>query len=127
MNDPRIEAVIGQILWSNVNKNVGRIPPHNIIYLGPYHQNLFFVGAMITRSKKFGNILMAPEYFIEPTKENGYKVGFKNSYVVNNRLLKLMEWAPFEPVGMLSPAGIEFLTLHIGNTEPELFVHNAPI
>ncbi len=130
INNPATEAVKGQILWSDKNKNVktkkgGYIPPHYIVYLEPHDAN-HFMGAMITTSKAHGNIPMDSSHFVTPDKANGYTVGFKNSYVVNKRLLKLHQWAPFKPVGMLSPAGIKFIDDNIGGTAPEVFMFNAP-
>ena len=125
MNNPVEEAVKGQILWSDKNKNIKNIPAHYIVYIEP-HDAHHFIGAMITTSKRHGNIPMAAAHFVTPDKANGYVVGFKNSYLVNKRLLKLHQWAPFEPVGMLSPAGIKFLDGSICGTAPEAFIFNAP-
>jgi hypothetical protein len=127
MNNPKLEAVKGQIIWSDKNKNIAGIPTHNIVYLSPGEDAHTFIGAMITHSPYFGNIPMAAEHFITPDVSNGFTVCFDNSFVVNNLLLKLMDWAPFNVVGMLSEAGIKFLELNIGGTPPKFFPKNAVI
>ena len=125
ITNPSEEAVKGQILWSDNNKNLKNIHAHFILYLEPMDAQ-HFVGAMITHSPDYGNIPMAVEHFIAPDKVNGYEVGYDNSYIVNRRLLKFHKWAPFKPVGMLSVQGIKFVQDKIGGTVPELFILNAP-
>ena len=91
---------------------------HPIIYLGEASQNQidFFIGGMITHSKKFRNIKF---------KDIHYKVKIDNdsrsSYFVNNYLYKKQEWGPFRIIGKLSKEGIGFVLDNIKGSKPEIW------
>jgi hypothetical protein len=103
--EPKIEFVCGDILWGRRRSDA----KHPIIYLEK-HNTDYFIGAMLTSSHKFNNILMNPTHF-EVYNSDGVKnkFQFKNTYLVKAKLFKKMEWQPFENIGKLTTIGIEFV------------------
>ena len=88
---------------------------HPIVYLEERDAN-FFLGAMITHSAKFGNIVLKAVHFDKKPVGNG-----KPSYLVKHCFLKKSEWGPFNSVGRLSAAGIRYVEESLKGTTPEIW------
>lgn len=98
-----------------------------VVWDNNYDGNSDFRGIMITHtgpSQSFNNILLDTGHF-----ETGYKVGFSNSYFVNQVFMKFQNWGPFELVGKLTPEGINFIEdrLPDGDNKIEFTVYKASI
>ena len=104
----------GDILWGMRGSDA----IHPIVYL-QYKDSNFFVGAMLTTSDYADNILMAEKHFkIKDSKGIMYKFLFRNTHLVNAKLVKRNEWGPFEKVGELTVEGIEFVESRIKAKNP---------
>jgi hypothetical protein len=88
---------------------------HPIVYFKEI-DNLFFLGGMITHSKKYGNIELDDSHFDQKIDENP-----KTSYFVKSYLLKKQEWGPFEQIGKFSNKGVEFIEEKLKKTNPEVW------
>lgn len=83
---------------------------HPIIFLEG-HDDSYFIGAMITSSSEFeDNVPMTKEHFeiLDPDGKK-YQLYYKDSYLVEAKLLKRQEWRPFKKVGHLTVVGIDFV------------------
>lgn len=97
---------------------------HPIVYISDYDRDCF-IGAMITHAGGHiypDNIPMERHHFIE---QNGagrrFDIQYGPSYLVNARLLKKREWAPFRKVGQLTTIGISFVESYIQDSTPQLW------
>ncbi|MEK7613666.1 MAG: hypothetical protein AAB439_02205 [Patescibacteria group bacterium] len=83
---------------------------HPIVFLDG-HDDSYFVGVMITSAPQYAdNIPMLEEHFEQNDLQgNPYEVRFKDSHLVEARLLKRLEWRPFRKVGELTPSGVAFV------------------
>lgn len=109
---------LGDILWGRRNSDA----IHPIVFIEDADTE-FFIGAMLTHSNRFKvNILMKPEHF-ERTDEEGnvYSFQFNNTYLVEKKLMKKIEWKPFSKAGKLTELGIGFLLEKIGSQGPVLW------
>ncbi|MBK7441131.1 MAG: hypothetical protein IPI65_06265 [Bacteroidetes bacterium] len=95
---------------------------HPIVYLEDYDSG-FFIGVMLTSSKRYpGNILMKPEHIrINDEKGNNFELTFNNTHFVRAKLLKRIEWEPFRKVGELSDEGIQFIEDNINSNKAILW------
>ncbi|MFZ1809314.1 MAG: hypothetical protein WAU36_18920 [Cyclobacteriaceae bacterium] len=92
---------------------------HPIIYFKEIDA-LFFLGGMITHSKKFGNIPLSDTHFEK-------KISSEPQFFVKNYLIKKMEWSPFKAIGQLTQEGISFVESHLEGTEPQIWEdYNKP-
>ena len=125
MENPNIEARKGDVLWSDNNLNKSGRSAHYMIFIKA-HDNHYFVGAMITHSKRFNNILLDENHF-RKTDERGknFKVLYDNSLVVSQPLYKKLEWFPFIKVGELTAEGISFIEKHLLGSEPGFYFDNV--
>lgn len=109
----------GDILWGE-----GADAEHPIIFLSDYSMD-HFLGAMITHGKneKYEeNILMSKEHFeIVDDSKTRYGIQFKDTHLVNVRLLKKLEWAPFTKDGQLTAEGVSFVETNLKNKDPILW------
>ncbi|GMQ95302.1 MAG: hypothetical protein BMS9Abin13_415 [Patescibacteria group bacterium] len=83
---------------------------HPIVFLEG-RDDTYFIGAMITSSSKYkDNIPMLKEHFEKYNRVGKrHDLYFKNSYLVEAKLLKRLEWKPFRKVGRLTNKGITFV------------------
>ncbi|SEB22282.1 hypothetical protein [Pedobacter hartonius] len=125
MNNPNIEANKGDILWSNNNLNKSGRTAHYMVFMKPYDKH-YFVGAMITHSKKFDNLPLEESYLKKTDSfGKGHKVVYDNSLVVSQPLFKKLDWQPFEKVGELTAEGIAFIEKHILGSAPGFYYDNV--
>ena len=95
---------------------------HPIIFLEG-KDDTYFIGAMITSSPNYkDNILMKSDHFeTEDLGGERYEVSFEESYLVDAKLLKRMEWLPFSKVGQLTTEGVDFVISTIGDKYPQVW------
>lgn len=95
---------------------------HFIVFLdGRDHSS--FVGAMLTRSNRYGdNVLMSENHFSKNDNAGKpFEFQFDDTHFVNRKFIKLQDWGPFEKIGELTPEGIEFISSKVGSMEPILW------
>ena len=94
---------------------------HPIVYLRG-HDELSFIGAMLTSSHQADNIPMAASHFKE-TDDDGrkFELSFRNTFLVNASLIKRSDWRPFRKVGELTDEGIKFLESKIGDKQSKFW------
>ena len=87
---------------------------HRIIYLSG-DVMATFIGAIMTHSPNYGNILMDEEHFQKKDDEGNYfQFKYEKTHLVKAKLLKPgNEWGPFVKVGKLTDSGIEFVESQI--------------
>lgn len=127
INNPVNESKKGDIIIGLNNHNKGGRHSHPIIFIeadGSSEEN--FIGAMLTHSSKYGNTNLEQQHFLETDDDgNSYEIVFDNSFIVSKRLIKRIDWAPFEKKGQLSEHGITFVDNLIGPMPAEIYFDNA--
>ena len=95
---------------------------HFIVFLEGKNDDSF-IGAVLTHSNRHkNNILMKEEHFQKTTADvKKHEFGFDNTHLVKGRFIKLQNWGPFEKIGELTEAGIEFVESETGAEEPMLW------
>ncbi|WP_166388007.1 hypothetical protein [Polaribacter sp. 11A2H] len=88
---------------------------HPIVYFEEI-DDMFFLGAMITHSKAYGNIRLEDSHFNYKIDDNP-----EPSFFVKNYLVKKQEWAPYTKIGELSKSGIEYIKSNLNDTKPEIW------
>lgn len=127
MDNPKTDALPGDILYGHNNRNLGNVSPHYIIFLALGDLPDSFLGAMLTHSDRFGNIPLKKEHFEEVNNEgNLWDVQYETSYISADLYHKLIDWRPFDKVGRLTPEGLNFILTVIGHKDPILSRLNAP-
>lgn len=93
---------------------------HFIVFIKPYHFP-DFIGAMIsTKNFTNKNILMSENHFTKKLEDGtDCKIIFNNSHLVPAKLHKFFDMGPFELCGILSEAGVKFVSENIENFEIE--------
>ena len=88
---------------------------HPIIYFGEIDGS-YFLGGMITHSRKFGNVELNNSHF-------DHKISHDNqpSYFVKNYLIKKHEWGPYRLIGNLSDVGVRFIESNLKQSKPEIW------
>ncbi|QKX06764.1 hypothetical protein HN014_18195 [Aquimarina sp. TRL1] len=106
----------GDILEAS-NRNINAGLHYIIFYSGK--DTTHFIGVMITTSNNYEeNIPMNTEHFEEKDLDNrNYKITYKNSKLVSNKLLKLEAWGSFRIVGKLTEEGVNFVEKNVENLE----------
>ena len=98
----------------------GKNTNHPIVYLSD-RDEYYFIGCILTHSNTNdykNNIALLPEHFETHDVNNSkYEVKYDDSYFVNLNLIKKAEWGPFNKVGKLANAGIEFLENHLRQSD----------
>lgn len=87
---------------------------HPIIFWEKYDED-FFVGLMMSKSKKHGNILLNDNHFVTRPDETIV------SLFAPRALLKKWEWGGFTKVGMLSEEGINWVEASLPSDPPILW------
>lgn len=125
MDNPKIEALPGDILHGKNNCNIPKVFPHFIIYLSPGNSHDTFLGAMLTSSGSHNNISLKESHF-EKTDKHGseWRVYYKESFISSDLYHKKNEWRPFTKVGQLSKEGLQFVLDQIGFKNPIYFPLN---
>lgn len=112
----------GDILWVANNLRDPKKLRHPVILWDDHfnsEENEDFNGIMLTHTQptaRFENILMSSKHF---TLDNDFKSS--NSHFVNQLFIKFIHWGPFELAGKISEEGINFVTVHLSNTDPIQF------
>jgi len=120
MEDPTIEAELGDILYAKNNININGIRSHFIIYLGscPERHDLF-LGAMLTHSPGGSNVSLKPSHFkMYDDKKKAFRVIYDESFIASDLYYKKMEWRPFAKKGELTEEGLTFIMNKIGSKSP---------
>ena len=95
---------------------IGNKTTHPIIYLRE-KDGSYFIGCIITHStenKYKNNVAFLPKHFeTHDIKKNKFNVVYDDSYFVSLELIKKMEWGPFNKVGKMTSAGIEYLEKYL--------------
>jgi hypothetical protein len=101
----------------NNHKVVNGIVGHFMIFYEAIDEHDFY-GAMITSKMLYDNVCMNKEHF-ELKFKNGKEcsVTYKNSHLVNAKLIKNEEMGPFELVGELTDKGFAFVSKVIKELE----------
>jgi len=98
-------------------RNAGR---HFIVYYEG-HDDLHFIGGMITHHDDSLNVSMKASHFLvnDNITGNEYEITYDDSYLVKAKLMKFESWGPFTKVGQLSEEGIKFVENTIGGLVSE--------
>ena len=88
---------------------------HPIVYFEEI-DDLFFLGGMITHSKKFGNVQLKDIHFVQKIDDNP-----KPSFFVKKFLVKKQEWGPYKLIGKLSNDGVSHIENNKSKTKPEIW------
>jgi len=104
----------------DVIQGKGKLAKHPILFIQDTDDDSF-EGCMLTRSPLWeGNLPLEREFIKEFDEEgNRFEFQFRNTHVVQARLEKKKDWAPFWKVGELTEEGIEFVMTVINGLEPQ--------
>ncbi len=102
-----------------------------MIYLGPNEDpNHDFLGAMLTRSGAWGNILLKKAHFEESDpSRHPWQITFNlrfGSFIADDLFRKLVDWSPFSKVGQLTPEGLAFVRQQLDGHLPRYAPWNEP-
>lgn len=101
---------------SNRAYDAGR---HYIVFYDGY-DDTNFIGGMVTHMPSHKNAVMNQSHFYRTDSGgNNYKFQFDNSNLVIAKLMKFEAWGPFTKVGELTPEGINFVEITIGDLNSE--------
>lgn len=94
---------------------------HPILFLEEKDE-IFFYGIMLTKAENYDTNIMLPEKYIVTHKDGvAFPFQYNNTHFVRAKLLKKIEWEPFNKIGEISSEGIEFVESNIALDEAKLW------
>lgn len=105
----------GDILW-------GDSVTHPIVYWDRNNDPDSFIGVMLTRAARYGNIPLTAEHIKKvDCQGNPYNFKFNRTHIVDAKLIKKTGWGPYVKAGELTDKGIMEIDKYIANHPPTIW------